>query len=104
MRSEAARCRGLGQCRSDKTRSGFGEESMASDVEFRLPRSAGADQGDVGGLEGWSTWHAGLRLTGIDHIECKCGHKYLIIVVGRDSGRLWWAVMATVKEAKPADC
>jgi len=34
---------------------------------------------------------AGLRRIGIDEISCKKGHKYLVVVVDHDSGRLVWA-------------
>lgn len=34
---------------------------------------------------------AGLTRIGIDEISCKRGHKYLIVVVDHDSGRLVWA-------------
>ena len=34
---------------------------------------------------------AGLRRIGIDEISCKRGHKYLVIVVDHDTGKLVWA-------------
>jgi transposase len=33
---------------------------------------------------------AGLTRIGIDEISCKRGHKYLVVVVDHDSGRLVW--------------
>ncbi len=34
---------------------------------------------------------AGLTRIGIDEISCKRGHKYIVVVVDHDSGRLVWA-------------
>ena len=34
---------------------------------------------------------AGLARIGIDEISCKRGHKYIVVVVDHDSGRLVWA-------------